>query len=264
MQSTMLTRDSPPTAFVSPCGGASPNGRLAGAVARELARRGLAEHPPAGLAWAHPPTRPVLAIDGCAYACATRTLEAQGVRPLASVRVEHGPRTSADRKRATVERAIRRLGSAESHDAATRGFEADERSRARPGRRAAVYLGALAALSECKGGADEATAPVSPAELARLFGIARTSAGEVIARLERDGLVGRTRDRQIVLTPAGRRAGERSRRLLALAERFLTEYLGCDEEEVREHAHVLAAKLDDEMAARLERALGTWGDVARV
>lgn len=251
------------TALVYPCGGGSVGGRLATDVALELARRGLAE-----VAWtaalAAPlrgrarSERPAVAVDGCALACATRALEAGGIRPAASVRIDDPSVRPSRRRRAAIERLLRALGSSVEPVPAP----IDPAVSGRPGSRrrgtGAAYLGAVASLSECRGNGGEAETPISGADLSRLFGVSRSSAGEVLARLERDGLVIRARGRRFVLTPAGRRAAERSRCYKALAERFLVEYLGYSPKEAGAHAGRLAAAMDDAMATRLGTALRKW------
>lgn len=253
------------TALVYPCGGGSAAGQLATDVAREFARRGFAEvSSTVGLAGGRTPSlgqvrpgRPAIAIDGCALGCATRALEARGPRPVASVRIDDPAEPPSRRRRAAIERVLRELRLLVDADPSSSNPVPTDRPRSRRGSPGAAYLGAVSFLSECRSSRGEVEAAVSAAELARLFGVSRTSAGETLARLERDGLVVRAGGRRVILTPAGRHVAEHSRRRNTAAERFLIEFVGCSPDEARAHAGPLAAAIDDEMAERLETALRT-------
>jgi Mn-dependent DtxR family transcriptional regulator/uncharacterized metal-binding protein len=257
------------TVLVYPCGGGSPAGRLATDVALELDRRGLAETSSiaclaggsASVVDDAGPGRAAITIDGCAFACATKALEVRGVSPASTVQVEDAlgaggaAELSPSRRRAAVQRILRRLEPGIGTASGSGGSTPTGRSRSRRRGPAGEYLRAVASLSECRGSRDRAEAPVSAAELARLLGVSRSSAGENLARLEGSGLVTRARGRRVLLTAAGRRAAERERRRYATAERLLVEFVGCAPGEARTHAGPLAAALDDEAAGRIELAL---------
>lgn len=249
------------TAIVYPC-----DDRSANEFARELVRRGVVEVSSIPALAGRKPAprqgrrgRPAIAIDGCALACATRSLSARGPLPAASVRLDDPAEPPSRRRQAAIERVRRELrlladGDPGSHDPAP-----VDRPRSPRGSPGLAFLSAVSFLSECRIGSGESETAVSAAALARLFGVSRAWAGETLARLERDGLVARARGRRVVLTPAGRQVAEQSRRRSTVAERFLVEFVGCSPDEARAYAVPLAAAIDDEMAERLEIALGTSG-----
>lgn len=250
------------TAIVYPC-----DDRSASDVARELARRGVVVEVSsiAALAGGKPAPRqgrrgrPAIAIDGCALACATRSLSARGPLPFVSVRLDDPAEPPSRRRQAAIERVRRELRLSADVDPGSCDPAPVDRPRSKRGGPGLAFLGAISFLSECRIGSGETETAVSAAGLARLFGVSRASAGETLARLERDGLVARAGGRRVILTAAGRQVAEHSRRRSVAAERFLVEFVGCSSDEARAYAVPLAATIDDEMAERLETALGTSG-----
>lgn len=254
------------TAIVYPC-----DDRSASDVASELARRGVAEVSSiAALAGTKPAPRqgrrgqPTIAIDGCALACATRSLSARGPLPFASVRLDDPALPPSRRRQAAIERVRRELRLLADADPGSCDPAPVDRPRSKRGGPGLAFLGAISFLSECRIESGETETAVSAAGLARLFGVSRASAGETLARLERDGLVARAGGRRVILTAAGRQVAEHSRRRSVAAERFLVEFVGCSPDEARAYAVPLAATIDDEMAERLETALGTSGQTVAV
>src|SRR5262245_22241739 len=64
------------------------------------------------------------------------------------------------------------------------------------------------------------------ARVAEMLGVSRASAGEMLKRLEADGLVERGEHKEVILTPAGRVVAERVIRRHRLIERLLTDFMG--------------------------------------
>ena len=98
--------------------------------------------------------------------------------------------------------------------------------------------------------------PTLAARVAEMLGVSRASAGEMLKRLERDGLIERGRHKEALLTPAGRERAERMVRRHRIVERLLTDFMGYTAAEAHEHADVLGDTFSDEMIARIEDRLG--------
>src|SRR5262249_25715076 len=64
------------------------------------------------------------------------------------------------------------------------------------------------------------------ARVAEMLGVSRASAGEMLKRMEADGLVERGEHKEAILTPAGIERAERVVRKHRLIERFLTDFMG--------------------------------------
>lgn len=94
------------------------------------------------------------------------------------------------------------------------------------------------------------------ARVAEMLGVSRASAGEMIKRLEADGLLTRGPRKELVLTPAGREASERVIRRHRLIERLLTDFMGYGPAECHEHADLLGDTFTDDMIDRIEERLG--------
>jgi DtxR family transcriptional regulator, Mn-dependent transcriptional regulator len=72
-------------------------------------------------------------------------------------------------------------------------------------------------------------APGSPtlaARVAEMLGVSRASAGEMLKRLEAEGLVERGEHKEAILTAAGRERAERVVRKHRIIERLLTDFMG--------------------------------------
>ena len=98
--------------------------------------------------------------------------------------------------------------------------------------------------------------PALAARVADMLGVSRASAGEMLKRLEAEGLVERGRRKEVILTPAGREAAERVIRRHRLIERFLTDFMGYTGAESHEQADALADTFSDDMIERLRERLG--------
>ena len=92
--------------------------------------------------------------------------------------------------------------------------------------------------------------PALAARVADMLGVSRASAGEMLKRMEADGLIERGERKEVILTPAGREASERVIRRHRLIERFLTDFLGYTAGEAHEQADELA----DTFSERHDRA----------
>jgi DtxR family Mn-dependent transcriptional regulator len=98
--------------------------------------------------------------------------------------------------------------------------------------------------------------PALAARVADMLGVTRASAGEMLKRLEADGLVERGERKEVVLTAPGREAAERVIRRHRLIERFLTDFLGYTAGEAHEQADELADTFSDDMIERMTVRLG--------
>ncbi len=90
--------------------------------------------------------------------------------------------------------------------------------------------------------------------VAEMLGVSRASAGEMLKRLEADGLVERGEHKEAILTEPGIKRAERVVRKHRIVERMLTDFMGYSAAE----AHVHADELDipDEMVERIDERLG--------
>src|ERR671937_51497 len=101
-----------------------------------------------------------------------------------------------------------------------------------------------------------AGSPTLAARVAEMLGVSRASAGEMLKRLEAEGLVERGERKEAILTPAGRERAERAVRKHRLIERFLTDFLGYTAAEAHEFADELGETFTDEMVERMAERLG--------
>ena len=98
--------------------------------------------------------------------------------------------------------------------------------------------------------------PALAARVAELLGVSRASVGEMLKRLEAEGLVQRGERKEGILTSAGREAAERVIRRHRLIELLLTEFMGYSGAEAHEQADALADTFSDDMIKRIETRLG--------
>jgi Mn-dependent DtxR family transcriptional regulator len=89
-----------------------------------------------------------------------------------------------------------------------------------------------------------------------MLGVSRASAGEMLKRLEADGLIKRGEQKEALLTEAGRVRAEAMVRRHRIIERFLTDFLGYSAGEAHEHADELGDTFDEEMVERIAKQLG--------
>src|ERR687885_778142 len=99
-------------------------------------------------------------------------------------------------------------------------------------------------------------APTLASRVAEMLGVSRASAGEMLKRLEGEGLVERGERKEAILTPAGRERAERVVRRHRIIERLLTDFMGYTAAEAHVHADELGDTFTDEMIERIDRRLG--------
>jgi DtxR family Mn-dependent transcriptional regulator len=238
----VLDRDAP---LVVPCHGVTDEGIRVDDHAREMERRGLvevAEDLDAIMAAAGS-GRAVVALDGCAAGCQARWLDAQGVKATSTLPQSAGAAELA--APAIPQRRSRPLPPVAAAAHAHRTNSLDD------------YLLAVDALTapvvECGAVVD---APTLAAHVAQILGVSRPAAGEMIGRLEKDGLVFRGERKEVLLTPSGRQAADVLLRRQRILERFVVETLGYDVADCFEEARGLAPGFDEGALERLWHALG--------
>ena len=92
--------------------------------------------------------------------------------------------------------------------------------------------------------------------VAEMLGVSRASAGEMLKRLEADGLVERGEHKEAILTETGIERAERVVRKHRLIERFLTDFMGYTAAESHVHADELGDTFSDDMVERINERLG--------
>ena len=98
--------------------------------------------------------------------------------------------------------------------------------------------------------------PTLASRVAEMLGVSRASAGEMLKRLEADGLVERGERKEAILTAAGRERAEKVVRKHRIIERFLTDFMGYTPAESHVHADEMGDTFSDDMIARIEERLG--------
>jgi DtxR family Mn-dependent transcriptional regulator len=98
--------------------------------------------------------------------------------------------------------------------------------------------------------------PTLSSRVAEMLGVSRASAGEMLKRLEAEGLVERGERKEAILTPAGRDRAEKVVRKHRIIERLLTDFMGYTAAEAHVHADELGGTFSDEMVERIEERLG--------
>src|SRR6186997_1963154 len=88
--------------------------------------------------------------------------------------------------------------------------------------------------------------------VAEMLSVSRASAGEMLKRLEAQGLVERGEHKEAILTPAGRERAERVVRRHRLIERLLTDFMGYTPAESHVQADLLGDTFTDDMVSRIE------------
>jgi DtxR family Mn-dependent transcriptional regulator len=92
--------------------------------------------------------------------------------------------------------------------------------------------------------------------VAEMLGVSRASAGEMLKRLEAEGLIERGERKEALLTPVGRERAERVVRKHRIIERLLTDFMGYTAAEAHVHADELGDTFTEEMIERIEARLG--------
>src|ERR671931_720157 len=92
--------------------------------------------------------------------------------------------------------------------------------------------------------------------VAEMLHVSRASAGEMLKRLEAEGLIERGERKEALLTATGRERAERVVRKHRIIERLLTDFMGYTAAEAHVHADELGDTFTDEMVERIETRLG--------
>jgi DtxR family Mn-dependent transcriptional regulator len=92
--------------------------------------------------------------------------------------------------------------------------------------------------------------------VAEMLGVSRASAGEMLKRLEAEGLVERGEHKEAILTESGIVRAERVVRKHRIIERLLTDFMGYTAAEAHVHADELGDTFTDEMVERIDERLG--------
>jgi DtxR family transcriptional regulator, Mn-dependent transcriptional regulator len=92
--------------------------------------------------------------------------------------------------------------------------------------------------------------------VAEMLGVSRASAGEMLKRLEADGLVERGEQKEALLTGTGIERAEKVVRKHRIIERLLTDFMGYTAAEAHVHADELGDTFSDDMVERIEERLG--------
>jgi DtxR family Mn-dependent transcriptional regulator len=98
--------------------------------------------------------------------------------------------------------------------------------------------------------------PTLASRVAEMLGVSRASAGEMLKRLEAEGLVERGEQKEAILTPSGRARAEHVVRKHRLIERLLTDFMGYTAAEAHVHADEIGESFNDDMIDRISERLG--------
>src|SRR2546428_4728207 len=88
--------------------------------------------------------------------------------------------------------------------------------------------------------------------VAEMLGVSRASAGEMLKRLEAEGLIERGAPKEALLTTSGRARAERVVRKHRVIERLLTDFMGYTAAEAHVPADALGDPFTDEVVDRIE------------
>ena len=98
--------------------------------------------------------------------------------------------------------------------------------------------------------------PTLASRVAEMLGVSRASAGEMLKRLEAEGLIERGEHKEALLTPSGRTRAEKVVRKHRIIERLLTDFMEYSAAEAHVHADELGDTFSDDMVERIEKRLG--------
>src|SRR5438552_10912410 len=98
--------------------------------------------------------------------------------------------------------------------------------------------------------------PTLASRVAEMLGVSRASAGEMLRRLEAEGLIERGEQKEALLTAAGRARAEQVVRRHRIIERLLTDFMGYTAAEAHVHADELGDTFSEEMVQRIDERLG--------
>src|SRR5256714_11219740 len=94
--------------------------------------------------------------------------------------------------------------------------------------------------------------PTLASRVAEMLGVSRASAGEMLRRLETEGLIERGEQKEALLTDSGRKRAERVVRKHRIIERLLTDFMGYTAAEAHVHPDEPGATFSDEMVERID------------
>src|SRR5437588_4345084 len=89
-----------------------------------------------------------------------------------------------------------------------------------------------------------------------MLGVSGASAGEMLKRLEREGVIERGEHKEALLTKTGRARAEKVVRKHRIIERLLTDFMGYTAAEAHVHADELGGTFTDDMVERIDERLG--------
>jgi DtxR family transcriptional regulator, Mn-dependent transcriptional regulator len=98
--------------------------------------------------------------------------------------------------------------------------------------------------------------PTLAARVAEMLRVSRASAGEMLKRLEAEGLIERGKQKEALLTATGRARAERVVRKHRIIERLLTDFMGYTAAEAHVQADELGDTFTDDMVDRIAERLG--------
>jgi DtxR family Mn-dependent transcriptional regulator len=98
--------------------------------------------------------------------------------------------------------------------------------------------------------------PTLASRVAEMLGVSRASAGEMLKRLEAEGLIERGEHKEALLTASGRKRAERVVRKHRIIERLLTDFMGYTAAEAHVHADELGDTFSEDMVERIDERLG--------
>jgi DtxR family Mn-dependent transcriptional regulator len=101
-----------------------------------------------------------------------------------------------------------------------------------------------------------AGSPPLASRVAEMLGVSRASAGEMLKRLEAEGLIERGARKEALLTETGRERAERVVRKHRIIERLLTDFMGYTAAEAHVHADEIGESFSDDMIDRISEKLG--------
>jgi DtxR family transcriptional regulator, Mn-dependent transcriptional regulator len=102
----------------------------------------------------------------------------------------------------------------------------------------------------------ETGTPTLSSRVAEMLGVSRASAGEMLKRLEKEGLVERGEHKEAILTAAGRVRAENAVRKHRIIERLLTDFMGYTAAEAHVYADELGDTFSADMVDRIQARLG--------
>src|SRR3954468_5279935 len=102
----------------------------------------------------------------------------------------------------------------------------------------------------------ETELPTLASRVAEMLGVSRASAGEMLKRLEADGLVERGEHKEALLTETGAARAPKVGGEHRVIERLLTDFMGYTAAEAHVHADELGGTFTDEMIERIDEKLG--------